>query len=386
VLIEGAAISPDSIRALCAASNNDKTKVHLIHYQSEFVSMATGARVRFGGNARDAVAEELERLGAGRALFLSTPGRSDTCQEFSDASGPLSAGTYARAQMHTPVHVTEHAVKHAQKVDADCLVAIGGGSTTGLGKAIAYRTDLPQLVVPTTYAGSECTPILGQTEHGKKTTLRDSKVLPEVIIYDPALIVSLPAATTVASALNAMAHAVEALYARDRNPVSTMLAIEGLSTFADALPAVIESPQDLDARGKTLYGAWLCGTVLGQVGMALHHKLCHTLGGTFGLPHAETHAIVLAYAIAYNERDVAELLAPVRTLFGSPTAAAGLFQFARQIGGPRALRELGLDESVLDEAADLATQNPYWNPRPVERSEIRQLLQSAWAGEPPHGF
>ena len=162
-----------------------------------------------------------------------------------------------------------------------------------------------------------------------------------------------------------------------------MLAIEGLTAFADALPAVIASPQDLDARGKTLYGAWLCGTVLGQVGMALHHKLCHTLGGTFDLPHAPTHAIVLAHAVAYNEQAVAELLTPVRTLFGGHSAAAGIYDFARRVGAPQALRDIGLDESALDEAADLATQNPYWNPRPVERTDIRQLLQSAWAGAAP---
>ena len=354
-----------------------------MHYQSKFISTATGARVRFGENARDAVMEELKRLGARRALFLSTPGRSDICQGFSEASGPISAGVYTGARMHTPVDITERAVEYAQKIEADCLVAIGGGSTTGLGKAIAYRTDLPQIVVPTTYAGSECTPILGQTKDGRKTTLNDPKVLPEVIVYDPALVLGLPAPITVTSALNAMAHAIEALYAHDRNPVSTLLAIEGLTTFADALPAVIASPQDLEARGKTLYGAWLCGTVLGQVGMALHHKLCHMLGGTFDLPHAETHAIILAHATAYNERAVPQLLAPVRALFGGRSAAAGIYTFAREVGAPRALRDIGLDESALDHAADLAMQNPYANPQPVERNDIRQLLQSAWSGEPP---
>jgi maleylacetate reductase len=357
-----------------------------MHYQSEFASTATGARVRFGGNARDVVAEELERLGARRALFLSTPGQVDRCQDFSNACGPFSAGVYAEARMHTPVDVTERALDYALKVKADCLVAIGGGSTTGLSKAIAYRTDLPQLVVPTTYSGSECTPILGQTEHGKKVTLKDPKVLPEVVVYDPELIASLPVPMTVTSALNAMAHAVEALYAQDRNPVSTMLAIEGLTTFVDALPAVISSPHDLDARGRTLYGAWLCGTVLGQVGMALHHKLCHTLGGTFDLPHAETHAIVLAHATAYNERAVPQLLAPVRTLFDSQSAAAGLYQFARQVGAPQALRDIGLDENALDQAAKLATQNTYWNPQPIAQAEIRRLLQSAWEGKPPGGY
>lgn len=341
--------------------------------------------MRFGGNARSAVPEELERLGARRALFLSTPGQSDACRAFSDASGPLSAGVCAEARMHTPVEVTERAVAHATGVGADCLVAIGGGSATGLSKAIAYRTDLPQLVVPTTYAGSECTPILGQTDQGRKTTLKDPKVLPEVIVYDPALVASLPVEMTVASALNAMAHALEALYARDRNPVSTLLAIEGLTAFTEALPAVLLSPGDLDARGRTLYGAWLCGTVLGQVGMALHHKLCHTLGGSFDLPHAETHAVILPYATAYNERAVPELLAPVRAMLGGRSAAEGIHEFARQAGAPRALRDLGLKESALDRAADLAVQDPYWNPRPLERADIRKLLQSAWAGDPPGG-
>jgi maleylacetate reductase len=248
-----------------------------MHYQSKFVSTSTGALVRFGGNAYEDVKQELERLGAQRALFLSTPEQSDTCQSFSDHCRALSAGVFTEARMHTPVDVTESAVNRSETIKADCLVSIGGGSTTGLGKAIAYRTDLPQIVVPTTYAGSECTSILGQTEYGRKTTLKDPRVLPEVVVYDPMLVASLPVPLTVTSALNAMAHAVEALYAKDRDPESTMLAIEGLIAFAEALSAVIADPNDLDARSRTLYGAWLCGTVLGQVSMALHHKLCHTL-------------------------------------------------------------------------------------------------------------
>jgi maleylacetate reductase len=354
-----------------------------MHYQSKFVSTSTGALVRFGGNAYEDVKQELERLGAQRALFLSTPEQSDTCQSFSDHCRALSAGVFTEARMHTPVDVTESAVNRSETIKADCLVSIGGGSTTGLGKAIAYRTDLPQIVVPTTYAGSECTSILGQTEYGRKTTLKDPRVLPEVVVYDPMLVASLPVPLTVTSALNAMAHAVEALYAKDRDPESTMLAIEGLIAFAEALSAVIADPNDLDARSRTLYGAWLCGTVLGQVSMALHHKLCHTLGGTFDLPHAETHSIVLAHAIAYNEKAVPELLAPIRSLFNSGSAAIGIYEFAQQVGAPQALRDIGLDESALDEAADLAIQNSYWNPRPVERNSIRQLLQAAWAGDPP---
>lgn len=188
---------------------------------------------------------------------------------------------------------------------------------------------------------------------------------------------------TVTSALNAMAHAAEALYATNRNPVSTMLAVEGLSAFQRALPKVLADPQDLDARGETLYGAWLCGSVLGQVGMALHHKLCHTLGGSFDLPHAETHAVVLPHAIAYNAQAVGDLLQPICDLYGGSNAGLSLHAFAKSVEAPLALRNLGLKESDLDQAADLAVSKPYPNPRPVERDAIRALLQAAWSGDEP---
>ena len=244
-------------------------------------------RVRLAPGARSEVAEEVKRLGAARALVLSTPQQKGQALETAEALGPLAASLYTCAAQHTPVDVTEDALELLKTAEADCLVAVGGGSTIGLGKALAYRTDLPQIAIPTTYAGSEATPILGQTEGGVKTTLTDPKVRPETIIYDPELVATLPPAMTVTSALNAMAHAVEALYARDRDPLSTALAAQGLDAFAQGLPKVVAAPGDLSARAETLYGAWACGAVLGQLGMALHHKLCHTLGGatTLSLIH-----------------------------------------------------------------------------------------------------
>lgn len=352
-------------------------------FQPQFQARSAAVRVVFGAGARSGVADEIRALGCSRALILSTPQQSESALAFAETIGDGAAGVFARAAMHTPIEVTEEAMRHVADVKADCLVAIGGGSTTGLGKAIALRTDLPQIVVPTTYAGSEATPILGQTEAGRKTTVTDPKVQPEVIIYDPELVRTLPLAMTVTSALNAMAHAAEALYARDRNPVSTALAVEGLKAFRSGLPKVLADPDGIDARGETLYGAWLCGTVLGQVGMALHHKLCHTLGGSFDLPHAETHAIVLAHAIAYNAAAVPDQLRPVCDVFGGQNAGLALHDFAGRVGAPLALRELGLAETDLDRAADLATEKPYWNPRPVTRDDIRRLLQAAWAGDAP---
>ncbi|MGF1476821.1 MAG: maleylacetate reductase [Geminicoccaceae bacterium] len=353
------------------------------YFQSSFEARSAAVRVKFGAGSRHHVAEEIEKLGCSRALVLSTPQQAETALGFVEEIGERAAGAFTRARMHTPVEVTREAIDHVRETNADCLVAIGGGSTTGLGKAIALHTDLPQIVVPTTYAGSEATPILGQTENGRKTTLTDARVQPEVIVYDPELVRPLPVSMTVTSALNAMAHAAEALYARDRNPVSTALAVEGLEAFERALPKVVQDPQDLEGRGETLYGAWLCGTVLGQVGMALHHKLCHTLGGSFDLPHAETHAIVLPHAIAFYARGVPQRLEPLCRIFGGSNAGTALHDFARSVDAPLALRDLGLDEGNLDRAADLAVENPYWNPEPIQRDAIRTLLQAAWEGAKP---
>lgn len=355
------------------------------HFQPTFESRSAAVRVRFGAGSRAHLAEEIRALGCARALVLSTPPQADTAFTFAETIGDLAAGVFSRAAMHTPLFVTQEALAHVAEVEADCLVAVGGGSTIGLGKAIALRTDLPQIVVPTTYAGSEATPILGQTDQGRKTTITDVRVQPEVILYDPELLTTLPLPITVTSALNAMAHAAEALYARDRNPVASLLAVEGLRAFAEGLPRVIDAPSDPAARARTLFGAWLCGTVLGQVGMALHHKLCHALGGAFDLPHAETHAILLPHTIAYNESVVPDLLEPLARMLGRARAGDGLHDFAVRMGAPTALRDLGMAEGDLDRAAEVASENPYWNPRPVDRDEMRALLGAAWSGAAPTG-
>ncbi len=353
------------------------------HFTSYFAAQFASVRVRFGAGIRSQVSEEIARLGCKRALVLSTPPQADTAMELAQEIGDLAVGVFTRATMHTPTSVTEEAVAHAQSVRADCIVAIGGGSTTGLGKAIALRTDLPQIVVPTTYAGSEATNILGQTENGVKTTLTDARVQPEVILYDAELVKTLPVGMTVTSALNAMAHAAEGLYARDRNPVSTLLAIEGLEAFAESLDKVVANPADLEARGRTLYGAWLCGTVLGQVGMALHHKLCHTLGGSFDLPHAETHAVILPHALAFNARAAGKELEPVGRIFGNTNPGRALYDFAKRLGAPLSLKEIGMREEYLGKAAELATSKPYWNPQPVTKEDIVTLLEAAFRGDPP---
>ena len=270
----------------------------------------------------------------------------------------------------------------ARRLGADGAVAIGGGSTTGLGKAIALETGLPLIAVPTTYAGSEMTTMYGLTESGAKKTGRDPRVLPRCVIYDPELSLRLPFAISVVSAINAIAHAAEGLYAPDANPVVDLMAEEGIRTFAAALPRLQRDPADLEARGDALVGACLCGAVMGAITVGLHHKLCHTLGG-FGLPHAELHTVILPHAMAYNAPAAPEAMRRIAAALGAPTAPRGLFDLARRHGAPTSLQAIGMHAADLDRAADLAVQQPYPNPRPFERALVRELLQRAFDGRRP---
>ncbi len=344
---------------------------------------ATDQIVAFGAGQRKRSGEYLTAAGYDKVLILTTPQQCGLGLELAETLGPIAAGVFSKATMHTPTDVTEEALAHLHQSGADSVLSVGGGSTIGLGKALVLHTDVGHLALPTTYAGSECTPILGQTENGVKTTMSDPKLRPGAVLYDAELVSTLPAGMTITSALNAMAHAVEALYAKDRTDAATALALEGISAFHRALPAVMEDPSDLDARQATQEGAWACGTVLGQVGMALHHKLCHTLGGALNLPHAETHAIILPHATAYNQSAAATQLAPVADLLGGTEPGQALWDFAKSLNAPMALKDLGVDKGDLDRIADLATQNPYWNPREITKDAIRALLERAWEGVAP---
>jgi alcohol dehydrogenase class IV len=348
-----------------------------------FTYTALPIRVVFGPGSLDRLGEEIERLGARRALVLSTPEQRAAAEDVARRIGARAAGVYDKAVMHTPIETAEAARKVAAQLDADCCVAIGGGSTTGLGKAIALTSALPILAIPTTFAGSEMTPIQGITADGVKKTVRDLRMLPKTVIYDPNLLLTLPARIAGPSGMNAIAHSVEALYAQEANPITSLMAEESIRALAQSLPAVVREPGNLEARTEALYGAWLAGISLATVGMALHHKLCHTLGGSFNLPHAETHTIVLPHATRYNAGAAPEAMARIARALGAADAAAGLYDLAKAIGAPVALKEIGMPEAGLERAADLAVTNPYWNPQPLDRGAIRALLQAAWEGRRP---
>ncbi|WP_332715861.1 maleylacetate reductase [Pelagibacterium mangrovi] len=349
----------------------------------DFVYNAHPARVLFGSGTLTSLYEELETLRLRRVLVLSTPEQTEQAQTLAKKLRGRAAGIFSGARMHTPVDVTEQALAEVKRLEVDGLVAVGGGSTTGLAKALALRTDLPQIVAPTTYAGSEMTPILGETENGCKKTLTSATVLPEVVIYDVDLTLKLPVYLSVVSGLNAIAHAAEALYARNGNPIINLLAQDGMRAMAGALPRICDNPSDAKARSDALYGAWLCGVCLGNVGMALHHKLCHALGGRYDLPHAETHAVMLPHALSYNALAVPQAMDMMKEALGLADVPRGLFELSARIGAPQSLRELGMPESGIDIIAADALANPYWNPRPLERAALKAIIARAWAGSEP---
>lgn len=341
-----------------------------------FVYTAQPARVVFGAGSLDRLAEEVERLGRSRVLVLAGPRHRARVES---VLGELAVGTFEGAAMHTPVAVTEKALAVLREADADCVVAVGGGSATGLAKALAVRTGVDQVIVPTTYSGSEVTPVLGETADGVKTTRSSPDILPETVLYDVELSRSLPHDVTVTSAVNALAHAVEAVYSPQANPVVDLLALDAARRLAAGLRG-LDTP---GARDDLLMGAWLAGTCLGSVGMALHHKLCHTLGGSFDLPHAPTHTVVLPHAMAYNAAAAPEAMRRLADALGVDDAPSGVFDLVTTAGGPTSLRELGMAEADLDRAAELAVGTPYPNPAELTREGLRALLGRAWAGERP---
>jgi len=285
-----------------------------------------------------------------------------------------------------PASLAEAVHADARRLDADIVIAVGGGSAIGMAKAIALAGGPPSIAVPTTYSGSEMTPIWGLTRDGEKVTGRDDRVRPVAVLYDPTLTLDLPPRVAAPSAINAMAHCVEALYAHDANPVVALFAADGISALANSLPTIVRDTADLAARTMALYGAWVAGLSLGACTMGLHHKLCHVLGGTFALPHAETHAVMLPYTASYNARAAPDAMRAIAAALGQgDDAPSALHETTRAVltaaGAPTSLRELGLARDALPRVVEQATARPYPNPRALEAEALLGMLERAWMGE-----
>jgi len=350
-----------------------------------FTYTALPGRVVFGAGVLASLPAEAALLGK-KALVLCTPGHRDLGQRAAALLGEQAVGIFDRAVMHVPVETANAACEFAQASGADLCVAIGGGSTTGLAKAVALRSTLPILAVPTTYAGSEMTPTWGLTDGGIKRTGRDARVLPRTTLYDPELTLSLPPALSGTSGINAIAHCVESLYSEKANPLISLMAEDGIRALGQSLPRIARQPDDLEARSDALYGAWLSGITLGSVGMALHHKLCHTLGGTFNLPHAQTHTIILPHAMAYNAGAAPEAMRRVARALSAKDGVRGILNLIAAIGAPTALKDIGMPEEGIERAVELAATNPYYNPAPVKKDALRRLLRNAYEGREPEPY
>lgn len=348
-----------------------------------FTYDALPGRVVFGVGSVAVLPAELDHLGVERPLFVADPATSELAATLSQRIGERSAGVYTDIQQHVPIEAAERAVLAAREVRADAVVTIGGGTTTGFGKAIVVETGIAGIAIPTTYAGSEMTPIYGLTSEGQKRVANDPRVLPKAVIYDPALTVSLPPSVTGPSGVNAIAHCVEALYSRSANPITSLMAEEGIRALHVGIAGAVMEPADLEARSEALYGAYLAGAALAAVGMALHHRICHVLGGSFGLGHGEVNAVVLPHVIAFNRSAVPEVMHRIAGAMDSADAAEGIFDFVRSIDAPTSLEALGLDRGDLDRVAQLATETPVANPRAVTAADVREILDAAYLGSRP---
>jgi maleylacetate reductase len=349
-----------------------------------FVHRQETVTIVFGVGEHRRLAAHVEGLKPRRILLIHGASGAALADRLKVALSPRTVATFGDVLQHVPATHAQRAVKAAQDARADTVVAIGGGSAIGYAKVIALQTGARIVAVPTTYAGSEMTPIWGITEERRKATGHDPLAMPTLVVYDPELTLTLSATASAASGLNAIAHAVDAMYAPHTSPLVTTMSVQAIELLAAALRAIVRDPADINARTQASYGAHLAALALGTTGMALHHRICHVLGGRYGLAHAETHAVILPHAAAYNQAAAAAVNAQIATALGAPAAAAGLWDLNRTLGLPQGLADLGMRGDDLEDAAATIAAQPGFNPAPVTRDGVVTLLRAAHAGQPPH--
>ena len=349
---------------------------------SRFTYEGVPSRVVFGSGARHRLADELDRLGLSQVVLIASGSSRAEADALATALDHRLTWRVDGARRHVPSDLAEEVAGAAESVDADGVVTLGGGSATGLGKMLALR-GLPLVAVPTTYAGSEMTPVWGVTSNGRRETGRHTRVLPRTVIYDPELTYGLPPLLTAASGMSAVAHCLEALWAAGASPLSGPLALDGARALCEALPAAVAEPWDPKARSRALVGACQAGMALATAGSGLHHRLCDELGSRYDLPHAQTHAALLPHVVGFNEAVLGALAARMAVAVGAGRASTGVHDLAVRMGLSMALSELGMPESGIAEVAAEVAADPPPNPRPVEVAGLRSLLRAAWEGDGP---
>lgn len=347
----------------------------------KFTHESLPQRVRFAtGEAPAAVAAEIDELGARRVMVIAGAREAELAARVT-ADVPVALH-HDEVVMHVPVEVAERARERAAESAVDALVCVGGGSTTGLAKAVALTTGLSIVAVPTTYAGSEATNVWGLTSGETKTTGIDARVLPRSVVYDASLLTTLPGEMTVASGLNALAHCVDAMWGPRVDPIDQVNAAEGIRGLATGLPLVAADSESIEGIEQTLYGAYLAAVSFTSAGSGMHHKICHVLGGMFNLPHAQTHAVVLPHVLAFNAPSAPEAEARIASAFGASSAVAGLDALRTTLSAPKALKDYGMPEDGIAKAvAPILVAIPDNNPTPVTDENLTALLTAAWSGE-----
>ena len=344
---------------------------------------ALAGRIVFGLGKRRELADEVRRLGVSRILLIADQHDSERLEEFHTLLGELRVATFTDVAQHVPEAKASEAIALARNVRADAIVTLGGGSATGFSKAVALELSTPQICVPTTYAGSEMTPIWGVTDGMDKRTGRDLRVLPATVIYDPELTLGLPVEIAGPSAMNALAHAAEGLYAKGANPVTSLVALEAVRVLSTHVPLMCAAPDNIEQRSFVLYGAYLAGSTLAVAGTDLHHRTSHILGGLFNLDHGKMNAVVLPYALAVNKPAIADSYALLSNVLGGDAARAA-YLLARRTGAPRSLAEIGMPFEGIERAVPLIVQSSRQNVRPLNDDEARKFLQAAYQGAPPN--
>jgi maleylacetate reductase len=348
-----------------------------------FVHEQLPQRIVFGWGRVDEITAEIDRLARTRVMLIAERSTAAVADKVRRGLGARFITAVPEARPHVPRDQADAARAQAAGESIDAIVTVGGGSATGLGKAIALEHAAVVVAIPTTYAGSEVTPIYGITDQRVKRTGRDGRVLPATVVYDPWVTTTLPPRVTASSGMNAIAHCAEALYAASQSPLATTVADNAMEFLREALPVCVHEPSHKAARTNALYGAYLAGSVLATTGMAVHHRICHVLGGSFGLPHGDVNAVVLPHALAFNEPAARDALAIVARAFRANTAAPGLFDFALSLGAPTSLRELGMRAADLRRAAEIVTEERFYNPRPVRTEDVLDILEAAFEGRRP---
>lgn len=348
-----------------------------------FEHQTFGQRIYFAsGDAASALASEVALLRAERVMLISSTRDSHLARRLTDGL-PIRL-VHDEVAEHVPTPVAERARAAAADNDIDLIISLGGGSATGLAKAVVLTSGVPVAAVPTTYAGSEATSVWGLTEGATKITGNDPRVLPRAIIYDATLLRSLPVELSVASGLNALAHCIDSMWAPRRDPINLLLAEEGTRALAAGMPRVVDYPLELSGIEQTLYGAYLAAVAFASAGSGLHHKICHVLGGRYGLPHAPTHAIVLPHVLALNAPAAPNAERRIARALNSASALGGLQALRERLDAPCALRDYGFTKDQIGDAVTAILPSvPESNPLPVTPENLYALLTSAYEGSEP---